>query len=100
VARRGFLGGDLGGLTGELAACVALTDLTSISATTDDLALLAALGEPVNLARYWGPPDGEDRALSDPAVREALLPVARVVAGDRPRRQTAYPRLHRRCGRL
>jgi SAM-dependent methyltransferase len=77
--QRGILGRDLAGLAGELAACVTLTDLTRISATTDGLALLAALGEPVTLARYWGPPDEEDRALSDPAVREALLPVARAV---------------------
>jgi hypothetical protein len=34
--RRAVLGGDLAGLTGELAACVTLADLTRISATTDE----------------------------------------------------------------
>jgi hypothetical protein len=78
--QRRALAGDLAGLTGELAACATLTDLTRISATTDELALLAALGETVDSARYWGPPDEEDLALSDPAVREALLPAAQAVA--------------------
>jgi hypothetical protein len=89
--QRGVLGGDLAGLTGELAACVTRTDLTRISATTDELALLPALGEPVNLARYWGPADEQDRALSDPAVREVLLPVARAVTAAPAARWWATP---------
>jgi hypothetical protein len=74
--QRGVLGGDLAGLTGELTACVTLTDLTRISAITDELALLPALGEPVNLARYWGPPDEQDLALSDPVLTGAAAELA------------------------
>ena len=45
-------------------------------------ALLTALAETVDRARYWEAPDKEDRALSDPAAREALLPVAEAVTGS------------------
>ena len=71
--------GDLTGLSGELAACVAQTDLASIAAETDETELLAAVGASVDAAMYWQEPDGEDLALASQAVREALLPVARAV---------------------
>src|ERR1017187_1101530 len=79
--RQGGFAGDLTGLTRKLATCVSLADLAHIAATIDDLALLTALAESVDRARYWGAPDKEDRALSDPAVQEALLPVAEAVTG-------------------
>jgi hypothetical protein len=75
----GAMAGNLAGLTGELAASVALTDLDSIAATADELVLLAALVQPVETAMYWQEPDDLDQALADPAVWEALLPVARAV---------------------
>ena len=71
--------GDLTGLTDELAACVARTDLDSIVTHADELALLAALVHPVEIAAYWQEPDDEDLALADPAVREVLLPMAQAV---------------------
>ena len=79
--RQGGFAGDLTGLTRELAACVSLADLAHMAATIDDLALLTALAETVDRAKYWGPPDKEDRALNDPAVQEALLPIAEAVTG-------------------
>jgi hypothetical protein len=75
----GAMAGNLAGLTGELAASVALTDLDAIAATADELVLLAALVQPVETAMYWQEPDDLDQALADPAVWEALLPVARAV---------------------
>jgi hypothetical protein len=75
----GAMAGNLAGLTRELAASVALTDLDSIAATADELVLLAALVQPVETAMYWQEPDDEDQALADQAVWEALLPVARAV---------------------
>ena len=71
--------GDLTGLSDELAACVAHTDLASIAAETDEMELLAAVSASVDAAMYWQEPDDEDRALASQAVREALLPVARAV---------------------
>jgi hypothetical protein len=79
--RQGGFAGDLTGLTRELAACVSPANLAHMAATIDDLALLTALAHTVDRARYWGAPDKEDRALNDPAVQEALLPVAEVVTG-------------------
>ena len=76
----GAAAGDLTGLTAELATCVARTDLHSIVTQADELGLLAALVQPVELAAYWQDPDDEDVALADPAVRAALLPVAHAVA--------------------
>src|ERR1017187_2623772 len=89
--RQGGFAGDLTGLTRKLATCVSLADLAHIAATIDDLALLTALAESVDRARYWGAPDKEDRALSDPAVQEALLPVAEAVTGT-PAAQWWQPR--------
>lgn len=74
----GAMSGNLAGLTSELAACVAHTDLDALAAA-DELTLLAALVQPVETAMYWQEPDDEDLALAAPAVREALLPVARAV---------------------
>ena len=71
--------GDLTGLTDELAACVALTDLDSVVTHADELTLLAALAEPVETAMYWQEPDDEDLALADQTVRDALLPVSEAV---------------------
>src|SRR5258706_519158 len=71
--------GDLTGLSGELAACVAETDLASIAAETGEMELLAAVSASVDAAMYWQEPDGEDLALASQAVREALGPVARAV---------------------
>jgi hypothetical protein len=71
--------GDLTGLTAELAACVARTDLDSTVVHADQLTLLAALVEPVGTAMYWQEPDDVDHALSAREVRGALLPVAQAV---------------------
>jgi hypothetical protein len=71
--------GDLSGLSGQLAACVAQTDLASIAAETGEMELLAAVSASVDAAMYWQEPDDEDLALAGQAVREALLPVARAV---------------------
>lgn len=75
----GALAGNLAGLIDELAASVALSDLDSIAAETNELALLAALVQPVETAMYWQQPDDDDQALADQAVQEALLPVAHAV---------------------
>jgi hypothetical protein len=58
--------GSLTGLTAELAACVARTDLESTVVRADQLTLLAALVEPVQTAMYWQEPDVDDYALSAP----------------------------------
>lgn len=71
--------GGLTGLTDELVACVAHTDLESLVTHADELTLLAALARPVDSARYWQEPDDEDLALADPAVRGALLPMAQAL---------------------
>jgi hypothetical protein len=68
--------GDLTGLTDELAACVARTDLDSTVVHADQQTLLAALVEPVQTATYWQKPDDDDYALSAREVQDALLPVA------------------------
>jgi hypothetical protein len=49
-------------------------------ARADELALLAALVKPVEIAMYWQEPDDEDRALADHVVCDALMPVAHAVA--------------------
>jgi len=89
--RDGASAGDLTGLTGEVAACVARTDLGAIAASTGELALLPALAEPVATAMYWQEPDDEDRVLAAGPVREALLPVAEVVAAAPAARWWATP---------
>jgi hypothetical protein len=71
--------GNLTGLTDELAACVACTDLDSTVVHADQLTLLAALVEPVQTVMYWQEPDDDDYALSTREVRDALLPVAQAV---------------------
>ena len=71
--------GNLTGLTDELAACVARTDLDSTVVRADQLTLLAALVQPVQTAAYWQEPDDDDYALSAREVRDALLPVAQAV---------------------
>lgn len=45
-------------------------------------ALLDALTEAVDHARYWQEPDGEDVLLATPAVRRALVRIAEHVAGS------------------
>jgi hypothetical protein len=60
----------------DLAACAGRTNLDATVTHADDLTLLAALVEPVDVAAYWQQPDDEDHALADPAVRDVLLPVA------------------------
>jgi hypothetical protein len=80
--RQESIAGDLTGLIRELVACVSLVDLAHIATTIDDLALLTALAETVDRAPLLGAPDKEDRALNDPAVREALLPVAEAITGS------------------
>jgi hypothetical protein len=76
---RGADAGDLTGLTDELTACVAHTDIESRVTRAGELALLAVLAEPVMAARYWQEPEDEDIALAAPGVRDALLPIARAV---------------------
>jgi hypothetical protein len=71
--------GDLTSLLGELDDCVARTDLDATVTQASELALLAALAEPVGRAAYWQEPDDVDRALTDPRARDALRPVARAV---------------------
>lgn len=45
-------------------------------------ALLAALADAVAFARYWEPPDEQDRLVADPRVVAALRPVADAVAAS------------------
>jgi len=71
--------GDLTSVLGELADCVARTDLDAAVTRASELALLAVLAEPVGRAAYWQEPDGVDQALTDPRVRDVLRPVARAV---------------------
>ena len=66
LVRDGAQQGSLTGLTAELAACVARTDLESTVVRADQLTLLAALVEPVQTAMYWQEPDDDDYALSAP----------------------------------
>jgi hypothetical protein len=71
--------GDLTSLLDDLAVCVARTDLDATVTHTGELALLAALVQPVEVAAYWQEPDDEDLALADRSVRDVLLPVAQAV---------------------
>jgi hypothetical protein len=73
---------DLGSLAADLEAAVSATDLTAISSTTDELALLGALSQSVRAAMYWQEPDDEDRILSRPEIYDLLEPVARSVSGS------------------
>jgi hypothetical protein len=75
----GAQAGDLTGMLGELGDCVAHTDLDATVRQASELALLAAFAEPVGRATYWQQPDGVDVALTDPAVRDVLAPVAGAV---------------------
>lgn len=79
LVRDGARRGDLTGLSDELAACVARTDLGSAVLRAGQLTLLTALVEPVQTAMYWQEPDDDDYALSGREVRDALLPVAQAV---------------------
>ena len=57
--------GDLTSLLGELDDCVARTDLDATVTQASELALLAALAEPVGRAAYWQEPDeGAGRAAA------------------------------------
>ncbi len=47
-----------------------------LAQASDELVLLAALAEAVDNAMYGQPPDEVDRAPTDVAVPEALLPLA------------------------
>ena len=67
-------------LARELEAAISATDLTAISSTTDELALLGALSQSVDAAKYWQEPDDEDRFLSHPEIYNLLEPVAQSVA--------------------
>ncbi len=62
-------------LAAELAVLVAGADLTA----SEETRLLEPLRSSVDAARYWQPPDELDQALAEPAVAEALGPVARAV---------------------
>jgi len=72
--------GDLAGHADDLAASAALADLTAISGAEDSLALLPPLADAVEMAMYWQEPDPVDLALHDDGAREALRPIARVIA--------------------
>lgn len=71
---------DLRGLASGLGAWVEAADPAALAQSTDELVLLAALAGAVDNAMYWERPDEVDQALTDPAVREALLPLAAAVA--------------------
>jgi hypothetical protein len=75
--REGCFAGDLTGLTRELAACVSLADLAHMAATIDDLAPLTAVAEAVDRAKYWGPPDKEDRASTTRPCTKRCCPSPR-----------------------
>ena len=77
--RDGAHAGDLTSLTDDLAVCVSRTNLDATVKHADELALVAALVEPVDMAAYWQEPGPEDQALTDLAVRDELLPIAEAV---------------------
>ncbi|WP_349898803.1 hypothetical protein [Parafrigoribacterium soli] len=64
----------------------ALTDVVSCASERlferAELALMTALLESVDAARYWQEPDETDRLLADPRVRAALAPIAEAVAAS------------------
>lgn len=64
-------------LAAELAVLVAAADLTAAAA--EETSLLEPLRSSVDAAKYWQPPEELDQALAEPAVAEALGPVARAV---------------------
>ena len=70
---------SLSQLAAELAVLVAGADLTAFAAAAEETNLLEPLRSSVDAAMYWQPPDELDRALAEPAVAEALGPVARAV---------------------
>lgn len=74
--------GDLARCAGDLATTVARADLAALADAADELVLLPALAETAEMASYRGEPDHLDRALTDRRVREALLPIAGVVAAS------------------
>lgn len=67
-------------LAAELAAAVAtvVEDWGLLSADT----VFDALEESVNAAMYWQEPDDVDRALGDPEVAAALMPMAEALAAS------------------
>lgn len=67
---------ELRSLALDLEAVVSAKDLTEISSTTDELALLGALSQSVGAAMYWQEPDDEDRILSHPEIHDLLEPIA------------------------
>lgn len=66
--------------TSRLAEALSAPGLLDIAREADGDSLRAALTESVDAARYWQAPDETDRVLNDARVRDALVPVAEVVA--------------------
>lgn len=58
---------------------MAETDISLLASRTD-IALLELVAKSVAAARYWQPPDEEDRALTDERVVHLLRPVAEAIA--------------------
>ncbi|MEH3075661.1 MAG: hypothetical protein PGN11_03140 [Quadrisphaera sp.] len=66
-------------LVQELTTTVAATDTTALAATADPAALLEAVLDAVDAARYWQEPDGDDELLAHPHLGPLLRPIAEAV---------------------
>jgi hypothetical protein len=69
---------DLPGHLADLASCVRLVG--SALADVDDRLMLRVFGRAVDDAAYWQPPSEADHTLAAPPVREALTPIAELIA--------------------
>lgn len=82
--------GDLSAHAEDLAG-LAPTAAAWLDGAAGDLALLPALGDAVEAAMYWQPPDEFDQALGSETARQALGPVARALADSPATRWWADP---------
>lgn len=62
----------------RLSADIGALDLSAV----DGPRILAAMGQAVDAAAYWQPPDVSDVLAGDPVIRSGLAPVAELVASD------------------
>jgi hypothetical protein len=65
-----------------LVATLADVDAAPLQTWVLPLSFAGAVGESVDRAMYWQPPDDQDVVAADPAIREALRPIAAAIAAS------------------
>ena len=85
--------GDASGTRAWLLGRAQASDLAAVAGTTGELAFFGDLADVVTRAVYWQQPfdAATDRVLADPAVRDALLPVAEAITAAPGTRWWASP---------